>query len=292
MPISLPHQSIGFDFASDLSLPTLKGIGLQYVDIHNYFWDNCTRKDNICLIQYTLKGEGTIKIDNIFYTLKPNDAFLIDIPSNSQYYLPKHSSFWEFIYLEFSYECLPFMRKIYQNNGPILKINISEKLIKQLFDIYTKALHNQIKTFFENTRIAYDLWINLTEYALNLSTAKMSKIDYVKRYIDQNYYKNELTLDLIADNIGISRYYMCKEFHKKYGISPGKYLREIRISNACRLLTTNDNYTLQKIAQSVGYSNDNYFGKVFKAEKGISPAKYKKKSTKYDLIRTVYETVK
>ena len=292
MPISLPHQSIGFDFASDLSLPTLKGIGLQYVDTHNYFWDNCTRKDNICLIQYTLKGEGTIKIDNIFYTLKPNDAFLIDIPSNSQYYLPKHSSFWEFIYLEFSYDCLPFMRKIYQNNGPILKINISEKLIKQLFDIYTKALHNQIKTFFENTRIAYDLWINLTEYALNLSTAKMSKIDYVKRYIDQNYYKNELTLDLIADNIGISRYYMCKEFHKKYGISPGKYLREIRISNACRLLTTNDNYTLQKIAQSVGYSNDNYFGKVFKAEKGISPAKYKKKSTKYDLIRTVYETVK
>jgi AraC-like DNA-binding protein len=292
MPISLPHQSIGFDFASDLSLPTLKGIGLQYVDTHNYFWDNCTRKDNICLIQYTLKGEGTIKIDNIFYTLKPNVAFLIDIPSNSQYYLPKHSSFWEFIYLEFSYECLPFMRKIYQNNGPILKINISEKLIKQLFDIYTKALHNQIKTFFENTRIAYDLWINLTEYALNLSTAKMSKIDYVKRYIDQNYYKNELTLDLIADNIGISKYYMCKEFHKKYGISPGKYLREIRISNACRLLTTNDNYTLQKIAQSVGYSNDNYFGKVFKAEKGISPAKYKKKSTKYDLIRTVYETVK
>ena len=292
MPISLPHQSIGFDFASDLSLPTLKGIGLQHVDTHNYFWDNCTRKDNICLIQYTLKGEGTIKIDNIFYTLKPNDAFLIDIPSNSQYYLPKHSSFWEFIYLEFSYECLPFMRKIYQNNGPILKINISEKLIKQLFDIYTKALHNQIKTFFENTRIAYDLWINLTEYALNLSTAKMSKIDYVKRYIDQNYYKNELTLDLIADNIGISKYYMCKEFHKKYGISPGKYLREIRISNACRLLTTNDNYTLQKIAQSVGYSNDNYFGKVFKTEKGISPARYKKQSTKYDLIRTVYETVK
>lgn len=292
MPISLPHQSIGFDFASDLSLPTLKGIGLQYVDTHNYFWDNCTRKDNICLIQYTLKGEGTIKIDNIFYTLKPNDAFLIDIPSNSQYYLPKHSSFWEFIYLEFSYECLPFMRKIYQNNGPILKINISEKLIKQLFDIYAKALHNQIKTFFENTRIAYDLWINLTEYALNLSTAKMSKIDYVKRYIDQNYYKNELTLDLIADNIGISKYYMCKEFHKKYGISPGKYLREIRISNACRLLTTNDNYTLQQIAQSVGYSNDNYFGKVFKTEKGISPARYKKQSTKYDLIRTVYETVK
>ena len=68
-----------------------------------------------------------------------------------------------------------------------------------------------------------------------------------------------------------------RNFTKNTVFHPGKYLREIRISNACRLLTTNDNYTLQKIAQSVGYSNDNYFGKVFKAEKGISPAKIQEK---------------
>ena len=40
----------------------------------------------------------------------------------------------------------------------------------------------------------------------------------------------------------------------------------------------------------VGYSNNNYFGKVFKAEKGISPDKYRKQSAKYDLVRAVYET--
>lgn len=39
-----------------------------------------------------------------------------------------------------------------------------------------------------------------------------------------------------------------------------------------------------------GYSNNNYFGKVFKAEKGISPDKYRKQSSKYDLVRAIYET--
>ena len=81
-----------------------------------------------------------------------------------------------------------------------------------------------------------------------------------------------------------------EEFHKKYGVSPGKYLRELRISQACRLLMTKSDHTLQEIAQMAGYSNNNYFGKVFKAEKGISPDKYRKQSSKYDLVRAIYET--
>ena len=53
---------------------------------------------------------------------------------------------------------------------------------------------------------------------------------------------------------------------------------------------TKSDHTLQEIAQMAGYSNNNYFGKVFKAEKGISPDKYRKQSSKYDLVRAIYET--
>ena len=58
--LSIPHQSIGFSFSSDLSLLTLKGIGLQYVDDHSYSWDNRNRKDSHCIIQYCIDGEGAI----------------------------------------------------------------------------------------------------------------------------------------------------------------------------------------------------------------------------------------
>lgn len=287
---SLPHHSVGFRFSSDLSLLTLKGIGLHYINSHDYSWNNRTRKDEHCLLQFCIDGEGSLEIDGITYSILPGDAFLIDIPGENHYYLPHHSSFWEFFYLEFTKECLPLLRKIYRSMGPVIHLSMDCALFQQITGIYQQALNNQIQTFFDNSKIAYRFWMDLTSYVLEISRSHVTKIDTAKTYIDQNYYNEELNLDLVADHAGLSKYYLCKEFHKKYGISPGKYIREVRISQACRLLMTNTDYTMQEIAQMVGYANNNYFGKVFRAEKGISPNKYKQQTNQYDVVRAVYET--
>lgn len=287
---SLPHHSIGYQFTSDLNLITLKGIGLHYIDFHTYSWNNRTRQDELCLIQYCVDGEGELEADRIHYPVLPGDTFIIDIPGENHYFLPEHSSHWEVLYLEFSKECLPLIRKIHRNTGPVIHLTKESGLPDKMFSIYENALNNKLKTFFENTKIAYDLWMDLTSYALMRSDSEISKIDYAKTYIDQYYYMEDLNLDLIAEHTGMSKYYMCKEFHKKYGISPGKYLNELRISQACRLLTVNSEHTLQDIARMVGYSNNNYFGKVFKAAKGITPDKFRKQTTQYDIVRAVYET--
>lgn len=288
--LSLPHQSIGFSFSSDLSLLTLKGTGLQYVNDHSYSWDNRNRNDSHCIIQYCIDGEGAIEVDGIDYALHKGDAFIIDIPGPNHYYLPAHSSHWEFIYLEFSKECLPLLWKIHRTLGPVIHLSENSRISDRFMKIYNMALSNELRSYFENSRISYDLWMQLMEYVMALSVGEVSKADHAKAYIDQYYYRDDLNLDLIADHTGMSKYSLCKEFHKKYGVSPGKYLRELRISQACRLLMTNSDHTLQEIAEMVGYSNNNYFGKVFKAEKGISPDKYRKQSAKYDLVRAVYET--
>lgn len=288
--LSLPHQSIGFSFSSDLSLLTLKGTGLQYTDDHAYSWDNRNRKDSHCIFQYCIDGEGAIETDGITFPVHKGDAFLISIPGASHYFLPEHSSHWEFIYLEFSKECLPLLWKIHRHIGPVIHFDDNSRIRSQLIEIYKMALDNQLKSYFENSRISYDFWMYFTEYVLALSAGEVSKIDYAKSYIDNYYYKNDLNLDLIAEHAGMSKYSLCKEFHRKYGISPGKYLRSLRISQACRLLMTKSDHTLQEIAEMVGYSNDNYFGKVFRAEKGISPDKFRKQAFQYDLVHTVYET--
>lgn len=288
--LDLPHHSVGFRFTSDLSLLTLKGVGLHYVDSHEYSWDNHFRKDEHCLIQYCIDGEGALDMDGIHLKLCPGDAFIIEIPGNSHYYLPKHADHWEFVYFEFSKECLSLIWKIYRSTGPVLPVTEESGLLEQMLAIYQKALNNQLETFFENAKLAYQFWMDLTSYAVALSSRELSKIDLAKAYIDQNYYREDLNLDLVAENAGMSKYYMCKEFHKKYGVSPGKYLKELRISQACRLLSVNTDYTMQEIAQMVGYSNNNYFGKVFKASKGITPDKFKKQSSQYDFVRAVYET--
>lgn len=133
--------------------------------------------------------------------------------------------------------------------------------------------------------------MNFASYALTCSDSKISKIDNAKTYIDQNYYMNELNLDMVAEHAGLTKCYLCKEFHNKYGISPGRYLKEFRIFQACRLLSTHSDYSLQEIAHMVGYSNNNYFGKVFKSVKGISPDAFRKQASHYDFVHAVYETL-
>ena len=288
--LSIPHTAIGFTFSSDLSLLTLKGIGIQYIDSPSYSWNNRHRKDSHCIIQYCLDGEGSLEFDGIEYPLKKGDAFLLNIPGPHHYYLPGHSSHWEFIYLEFTKECLPLLWKIYRTTGPVIHFPEDSPFLNRILEIYTMALNDNLKSYFKNAEISYELWLKLTEYAITLSNTDFSKIDHARAYMDQYYFRNDLTLDLVAEHSGMSKYSLCKKFHKKYGVSPGKYLRDLRISQACRLLMTNSDYTMQEIAEMVGYSNNNYFGKVFKAAKGISPDRYRKQSTKYDLVRAVYET--
>ncbi len=286
----MAHQSIGYQFNTDLSLLTLTGIGLHYVDFHTYSWDNRERKDNHCLVQYCVDGEGVLEYGRVNFPVRPGDAFLIDIPGESRYFLPEDSSHWEVLYLEFSKECLPYIWKIQSRSGPVVHLPPESGIPGSLFSIYRNSLETPPATVFANSRIAYSCWMDLTAYALAGVQGEQSKIDHVKAYIDQNYHQSSLSLDMLADMAGISRFYLCKEFKRRFGLPPGQYLKKLRISQACRLLSVNADYTMQDIAQMVGYSNNNYFGKVFKAATGITPDQYRKRTVRYDLVRLVYET--
>ena len=68
-----------------------------------------------------------------------------------------------------------------------------------------------------------------------------------------------------------------------------KYLQNLRISTACKLLINNPTWTIKKIAYHVGYNNDDYFCKVFKNLKGITPNTFRKQSIHYDILQTIYD---
>ncbi len=286
----LPHRAIGYQYSTDLPFLTLKGCGLHYIDSHTYSWDNRQRPDQHCLIQYCVDGEGALEFDRINYPIRSGDAFIVDIPGENRYWLPKHSSHWEVLYLEFSKECLSLIWKIHQKAGPVIHLTEESGLPKQMFAIYEQALNNKLDTIFANSKATYSLWMDLTAYVLTSLNSEPSKIDNAKLYIDQNYPKEDLSLDLLAESVGLSKSNLCREFRRKFGLPPGQYLKNLRISQACRLLTLDADYTVQDVARMVGYPDNNYFGKVFRAAKGISPDRYRKQSVQYDIVRTIFET--
>ena len=71
--------------------------------------------------------------------------------------------------------------------------------------------------------------------------------------------------------------YFGKVFSKEIGVSFNTYLNKKRIEEAKKLLTSSD-IKIYDIAERVGYSDVDYFGRKFRSMEGISPADYRKKA--------------
>jgi AraC-like DNA-binding protein len=71
--------------------------------------------------------------------------------------------------------------------------------------------------------------------------------------------------------------YFQKLFKEIHGISPKRYVIQLKINHACDLLRL-ERYSVAQIAEMCNFSDIYYFSKVFKAETGLSPREYRAKS--------------
>ncbi len=100
-------------------------------------------------------------------------------------------------------------------------------------------------------------------------------IEKIKNFINSHFCDSSISLNLIADKIGLTPAYVSKLFKQELGISYVEYITDLRINRARELLE-NHNYRIYEIAEMTGYSNTNYFISLFKKHVGVSPAEYRK----------------
>ena len=96
--------------------------------------------------------------------------------------------------------------------------------------------------------------------------------EYIKKalgMINKNF-MNHLTLETFSKELSISKYHFQKKFKHYMGISPIEYLNNIRIDKAKTLLMIT-NYSIAEIAIRTGFTDQNYFTKVFKKLQGETP---------------------
>ena len=102
--------------------------------------------------------------------------------------------------------------------------------------------------------------------------------DLVRRYID-NHFKENLTLDQLAQLAHLNKYYLAHTFRREFGTSPINYLISRRIEESRFLLRETD-HTLSLIAQILGFSSLSYFSQCFRRVEGLSPLEYRKQNRK------------
>ena len=96
----------------------------------------------------------------------------------------------------------------------------------------------------------------------------------VRQYIEQHY-KENITLDLLAEKVNINKYYMAHAFKREYGVSPINYLIACRIREGKRLLAETD-LSLSQISAILGFSSSSYFSQSFRNAEGMSPTEFRK----------------
>ena len=101
----------------------------------------------------------------------------------------------------------------------------------------------------------------------------------VRRYID-HHFKESLTLDQLAEEAHMNKFYLSHAFKREYGVSPINYMISRRLEESKYLLAETD-LSMSQIAQLLGFSSLSYFSQVFHRTQEITPMEYRQQNKIY-----------
>lgn len=115
----------------------------------------------------------------------------------------------------------------------------------------------------------------LTRYFDRLKDTISDKkiISEVIQYIQKQYSNHDLYIEQIAKAVHLSPNYLSSLFKKETGKTIGSYITEVRLKQSCYLL--NSDRKISDIALSVGYTDVNYYSKLFKKFYHVTPSEYR-----------------
>ena len=154
--------------------------------------------------------------------------------------------------------------------------NESMEVRRRILDIY-EIRGNSLAAQTEMTGKLYTalaFFIKTSNHNEKVENSYQSYVNAARNYIASNY-SYEISVDGIADYVGISRSHLFRAFKIYTGVSPKEYLSNYRINIACALLRET-NLSITAISKSVGFENNLYFSKAFHKIKGVSPSQYAK----------------
>ena len=98
-------------------------------------------------------------------------------------------------------------------------------------------------------------------------------MERVMKVVNANLSNPDFNIDVLAQEAGISRANLYRKIKEITGISSGKFLRNLRMEQAARLLKEGK-VDVNQIAEHVGYIDPAHFSNAFKAHFGLSPSEY------------------
>lgn len=256
---------------------------LLYVTHSSYDkgWHSTQHTHHFTELFYIVKGKGSFLMKDQEIPVKENDLVIIN--PNIEH---TEKSNWEdsLEYIALGIEGVAFSLPdeatevgIYTYQGD--RIDILFYLHKLLSEVqqneaeYEIICQNIIEILIIKLRRDKNFTIEkIHTHKINKSAA------FIQYYINQNY-REDITLDKLAEAGHINKYYLGHIFKQDIGVSPIEYLNRVRIREAKKLLETT-NYSIADISDFTGFSSQSFFAQSFKRLTGTTPTRYRKEAAK------------
>lgn len=132
----------------------------------------------------------------------------------------------------------------------------------------------KIKTLLHSLLVDYARYCN--DYKQQWSVENRYSV-YVNRAIQYvaEHYTEDLTVQGLADLVGVSADYLSRQFRRMTGVAVHDYIQRYRISRSLGYLQ--QGFSIQEVAEKSGFNSISYFSRVFKKEVGVPPTLYKQR---------------
>lgn len=103
-------------------------------------------------------------------------------------------------------------------------------------------------------------------------------MDKVTKIIEDRMTDSEFSVDVLAQEVGISRTGLFTKIKAVSGMTPNDFIRIIRLKKAAELLSQGD-VQVSEACFEVGFSSPSYFAKCFQTQFGMAPAEFRRMKT-------------
>lgn len=137
------------------------------------------------------------------------------------------------------------------------------------------ALMDEQKTAADLVAFTKELLVEISRYISDMITDYDDYGSRITSYIEDNYGDSQLCLTKLADVLEIKYSYLRRIFKEKMGQNFIDYLNRLRVDKS-KVLLEKGNEPVRRIAERVGFLNEQSFYKFFKRYEGITPGKYRR----------------
>lgn len=210
-----------------------------------------------------------------FIIVNPNEVHSIDVPKNN-FTIVLQIPPEELSRYKTEEECVLFL---HTPEGYKEQDAQFVRLIRQMYTAYAEKRYGyELEVLSDYYRMLYLLFTryrdrNVGEEQIR-KNRQMEKLTRITSYIEEHYTEN-MSLDRVADIFGFSPTYLSRIFKKYANVNYRVYVRNVRVEYAYRELLNTDK-SINKIAESSGFTDGRSFSKAFVERFGISPDKYRR----------------